>query len=115
VSVLAIYVIALTTILSAFAAPPAASATLDPFAVICHSAAPDAQTDTGPAPASLPSHACDHCTLCNVASSAAPPDFIVAGQLAAPALLHVLTPASHDARARFIAAQHQARGPPRFA
>jgi hypothetical protein len=118
VSVLAIYVIALTTILSAFAAPPAAGSALDPFSIICHSGAPDAaQTDTGPAtPASLPNHACDHCTLCGAAPTAAITfDGVVVGYLVPSLLLQVLTPRSHKARAHLAATQHSARGPPQLA
>jgi hypothetical protein len=116
VSVLAIYVIALTTILSAFAVPQAANAAVDPFSIICHSGPLGAaQTDTGPAtPASLPNHACDHCTLCGAAPTAAP-DAIHAGHLAPSLLLQVLTPRSHKARAHLAATQHSARGPPQLA
>ncbi len=112
VSVLAIYVIALTTILSAFAAPPATSATLDPFSIICHSGAPDSAA-TGQTPAQqAPSKACDHCSLCLVTASLSGPDAIPAGRLAPPSVLQILRPASTAARAHFAAAPNLARGPP---
>ncbi|MDO8878155.1 MAG: hypothetical protein Q8M24_20405 [Pseudolabrys sp.] len=114
---LAIYVFALTTILSTFSAPRPASAAFDPFSVICHSGPQgDATAAQDPAaPASLPTKACDHCTLCFVANALAGPDAIPAGLLAPPAVLHVLTPASSAARAHFAASPHRARGPPQRA
>lgn len=112
VSVLAIYLIALTTILSAFAAPPAVSATLDPFSIICHSGAPDSAA-TGQKPAKqAPSKACDHCTLCFAVSALAGPGTISTGLLAPPSILQILRPASTAARAHFAATPHLARGPP---
>jgi len=113
--VLAIYLIALTTILSAFAAPPAVSATLDPFSIICHSGSADAgQTDTGPAaPASLPNHACDHCTLCGAAPTAAVTfDTVVFGYLAPAKPLHALRPAGSATHDDIGASPRQAQGPP---
>jgi hypothetical protein len=93
----------------------AVGAAVDPFSVICHS-------DPAGAPASeqtpaqhTPSQACDHCSLCAVAASAIPPEAILAGRLAPPSVLHVLTPRSHAARVHLSSSQHPARGPPRRA
>lgn len=112
VSVLAIYVIALTTILSAFAAPPAVSATLDPFSVICHSGSSDSSATEQTPAQQAPSKACDHCSLCLVTASLAGPDAIPAGHLAPPSVLQILTPASTAARAHFAVTPNLARGPP---
>lgn len=111
-SVLAIYAIALHTILSGIA-PLASASTLDPFSVICHSGtqAPAKQTPDAPAPSST----CDHCTLCGTA--AAPPitlDRIAAGQLLPAKLLHVLRPAVSAPRDGVASNPHQARGPPQL-
>jgi len=110
VSLVACFAIAMHAILSGVPMA-AAGATVDPFTVICHSEPASEQ-----APAQhTPSQACDHCSLCTVAASAAAPDAILAGRLAPPPLLHVLTPRSHKARAHLAATQHSARGPPQRA
>jgi len=113
-AVVAIYAIALHTILSGGAVPMAAASTLDPFSVICHSGsqAPAEQSPEAPTPSS----SCDHCTLCSTA--AAPPltlDRIAAGQLLPAKLLHVLRPAPATARDGLSSNHHQARGPPQLA
>lgn len=111
--VLAIYTIALHTILSGVV-PMAAASAVDPFSVICHSgtqAAPAEQAPTAP----VPSSACDHCTMCGAA--AAPPvtlGNIVAGQLLPAKLLHVLHPAAASPRDGLSSNPHQARGPPQL-
>lgn len=115
VSVLAIYVIALTTILSAFAVPQAANAAVDPFSIICHSGPLGAaQTDTGPAtPASLPNHDCDHCTLCGAAPTAAVTfDGVVVGYLVPTKPLHALRPADSAVHEDIGGSPRQAQGPP---
>ncbi len=116
VGLLAIYVIALTTILSAFSAPRPASAAFDPFSVICHSGS-DSAAATDQAPAQqAPTKSCDHCTLCGAAPTAfAGRDTITAGRLNPPTVLHVLTPVSTAARAHFAAHPHLPRGPPQRA
>jgi hypothetical protein len=108
---LAIYAIALHTILWG-AGIPYASASVDPFSVICHSeaAAPGEQAPAGPA--SSPSHACDHCNLC---SAMAPPDpraDVVITRLVPARLLQVLRPASASTRDGIAAHLKRARGPP---
>jgi hypothetical protein len=120
VGLLAIYVIALTAILSVFAPamPAGATATaVDPFSVICHSGSTTQSDDgSGPAaPASLPAKACDHCTLCNAAPApAATFDGVVVAYLAPAKVLHAFVAydsARHDdAGAR----PWQARGPPQL-
>lgn len=93
----------------------AAGAAVDPFSVICHSDPAGAPaSEQSPAP-HTPSQACDHCSLCAVAASAIPPEAILAGRLAPPSLLHVLTPRSHLVRAYLSGTQHRARGPPQRA
>jgi len=115
VSLLAITVIALTTILSAFFAPQPASAAFDPFSVICHSGPVDLST-TDQAPANqTPTKACDHCSLCFVAASFAGPGANPAGRQTPPTVLHVLWPASSAARAHFAAHPNLPRGPPQHA
>lgn len=113
VSLLAIYVIALATILSV--AAPTAGAAFDPFSVICHSGTDTAAATTETAPAQQsPAKACDHCTLCNAAPIGSGPVSVMAAQLAPPLVLQVLAPNSHVALLRPATAQHPARGPPRL-
>lgn len=115
VGVLAIYVIALTTILSAFSTLRPASAAFDPFSVICHSGAESAAaTDQAPAQQG-PTKACDHCTLCLVTAALAGRDAVPAEQLNPPAVLHVVQPVPGAARSRFAASPHLPRGPPQRA
>jgi len=92
----AILVIALYTVLSGMAAPLSAASHGDPFAILCSGAAipGDASGQAPGTPASTPSTACDHCTLC----SAVPPpaltlDNILAGILTPAKRLRVETPA----------------------
>ena len=70
VTVLAIYAVALHVILLGLALIAANGEIVNPFSVICHSAAPAAAGDEAPGkPDLIPGHACEHCNLC----SAAPP------------------------------------------
>ena len=116
VSLVAIYVVALHTILLGIV-PVAASASVagDPFSIICHS---DAQAggaaEQTPGRPDVPGHACDHCILC---SASAPPVLVsvFAGQLVPLRLLQVLQPASTAARSHSAITPHLARGPPYFA
>lgn len=113
VGLLAIYVIALATILSAFSAQRPASAAFDPFSVICHSGT-DAPAATEQAPAQqAPTKACDHCTLCNAAPAAfATFDGVVIGILAPSAQRRVLRPAQSLPQADIGGSPRQAQGPP---
>ena len=114
VSWVACFAIAMHAIL--FGQPmAAASPTVDPFSVICHSEPAGAPVSEQAPAQHTPSQACDHCSFCTVAASAAAPDAILAGQLTPPALLQVLTPRSQMARAHLAATQHSARGPPQQA
>jgi hypothetical protein len=115
VSVVAIYAIALNTILWAALAPVPAGATFDPLTAICHSIAD--QADSGAAvPAGAPakpSKACDHCTLCGAAPvSAGAADAVPAGVLAPGKVLRVLRPLDAPRATGVTSEQHSARGPP---
>jgi hypothetical protein len=114
-SLLAITAIALHAVLWGAAAPPAASATIDPFSIICHSetpgAAPDAQTPGD----SAPTHACDHCNLCSVTAPPAALDTVLAGRLEPARLLQILRPLASAARSSRATTPKLARGPPSFA
>jgi len=115
--VLAIYMIALTAILSAFSVPESAGAAFDAFSIICHSGSQDgSQTDTGPAaPGSLPNHACDHCTLCNAAPTAATAfDAVVVAYRVPTQPLRAPQPADAIAHADIGGSPRQAQGPPQL-
>lgn len=72
----AIYAIALHTILWGFS-PPAGASAIDPFTVICHSINVDALPDQQDQPAHMvPGSACDHCALCSTLAPS-PPDSAV--------------------------------------
>jgi hypothetical protein len=93
-----------------------AGSAVDPFSVICHSEAPATADQPAPAsPASAPTHACDHCNLCNAAGPPAALDSVLAAQLAPARLLHVLRPASAAVRDHLATTHNRARGPPAFA
>ena len=112
-SLLAVYTIALHTILWGLA-PLGPAAAIDPLSVICHAAS--VSGDEAPADQDrAPSHACDHCNLC---SATAPPpslDEILVGQLAPVSVLDVLRPASAAPRASLPVTPKLARGPPQQA
>jgi len=116
VSVLAMYVIALNTILWAALAPVPAAASFDPLSVICHTVAqtPDqtaAQTPDG-APAK-PSKACDHCSLCSsTPASSNSVDSILSGILEPGRLLRILSPSDAALGSGVAYSPHFARGPP---
>ncbi len=114
VSVLAIYAIALNTILSAALAPVPVGASFDPLTAICHSVVDQSPSDQAPnGQPARPSTACDHCTLCGtaaVASSAA--DTVLAGILEPGRLLRVLRPVDAAIATGVVVHQHSARGPP---
>jgi len=117
VSVVAVFAIALHTVLWGAVAPLADGPAIDPFSVICHSAAPTASpTDQSPAsPASAPTHACDHCNFCSVTSPLAALDTAPSSRLSPVRLLQVLRPVSVVARSHLATTPHLARGPPAFA
>lgn len=114
---LAIFAVALHTMLWAVAVPVAAASTVDPFSVICHSGgATTAATDQAPgAPVSAPTSACDHCNLCSVAGPASAPDVAILGRLMPERVLALLSPSSIPRRDGVTSNPKLARGPPQQA
>ena len=115
VSVLAMYVIALNTILWAALAPVPTAASFDPLSAICHTVT-QAADQTGAAqdgqPAK-PSKACDHCSLCSVTPAASGgADSILAGILEPGRLLRILQPADAKLGSGVAFSPNLARGPP---
>ena len=116
-SLAAIYVVALHTILLGIVPVPAGGSIVgDPLSVICHSdaraVAPAEQAPGGPD--IIPGHACDHCILCS-ASAPLVLNYVLAGELVHTRLLQVLQPASTAVRSHLAITPHLARGPPNFA
>lgn len=115
VSVMAIYAIALNTILWAALAPVPVGASFDPLTAICHSVV-DQTVDGAQSPAgqpAKPSKACDHCTLCGAAPvSASAADAVLAGILKPGRLLRVLRPVDAARATGVVFHQHSPRGPP---
>ncbi|WP_168197808.1 DUF2946 family protein [Pseudolabrys sp. FHR47] len=116
ISVLAMYVIALNTILVAALAPVPAVGSFDPLSAICHSIAQTAdQTaaqvqDGQPA---KPSKACDHCSLCSATTASSHDvDSVLAGILAPGRLLRVLHPSDAAHTTSVDSSPSLARGPP---
>lgn len=115
VSWVAIYAVALHVIVLGLAPIAANGATVDPFSVICHSAASAAGDEAPGQPDLVPGHACEHCNLCSAAAPPPAPDSALIGNLAPTRLLQVLRPASHVPRAGVAFRPNLARGPPSFA
>jgi hypothetical protein len=115
-SVVAIYAVALHAILWAFAGHFANAAPgVDPFSVICHSAASDAGADgrgTAPSGGHLPSQACDHCNLCSAVMPPPIPDVVLLGRMAPVRILDVLRPVELGPRDGRSSDPKLARGPP---
>lgn len=117
-AVLAIFAIALHTMLWAMAASlTVASADVDPFSVICHSGSVSSEADDQNAgqPASKPTSACDHCNLCSASGAAAAPDVVIAGRLLPERVLARLSPASVPSNDGIASHPKLARGPPQQA
>lgn len=115
VSVLAIYAIALNTILWAALAPVPVGAYFDPLTAICHSVDNQAQSadQSLPGQPDKPSKACDHCSLCSTTpASFSAADAVLAGILEPGRLLRVLRPADAARATGVVSDQHSARGPP---
>jgi len=115
VSVLAMYVIALNTILWAALAPTPVAASFDPLSAICHTVA-QAADQTGAAqdgqPAK-PSKACDHCSLCSATQpSSSGVDNVLAGVLEPGRLLRILQPSDAARTTSVDFSPGLARGPP---
>ena len=118
VSVVAIYTVAINTILWAALAPVPVGASFDPLTAICHSIADQAPSgDQSPAgqPAK-PSKACDHCSLCSTTpTSFGAADAVLAGILEPGKVLRVLRPADAARASSVTATPSPARGPPHIA
>lgn len=113
-SLFAIYAIALHTVLWG-AVVPAATATIDPFTVICHSDASTTPAEQAPNNSRLiPAHACDHCNLCS-AAPAPTPSAALAIDFRPPRLVPMVFSAPSIARADVTSEPKLARGPPRQA
>ena len=113
-SLLAIYAIALHTILWG-AGIPYAGASVDPFSVICHSEADAPAGQTPAEPASAPTHACDHCNICNAMAPPAPEPGAVIALLSPPSLLAILRPTMAVVPDGLSDNPNRARGPPAVA
>lgn len=115
VGILAIYTIALNTILMAALAPVPTAAAFDPLSVICHSI-PDAAAGNPASPdgpPAKPGKACDHCTLCGATTPAAmSADAILTATLEPGTLVAVLRPDETPRRASAVRSANLARGPP---
>jgi len=116
VTLLAIYAVALHTVLLGIA-PLLAASTADPFSVICHAEAlatsPVDQTPVSPA--SAPTPACEYCNLCNAIAPPDTLDSLVIDQLTLTNLLEVLRPATAAIRDGIGDNALRVRGPPLFA
>jgi hypothetical protein len=113
-SVVAIFAIALHTLLWAAVAPLIAAPAPDPFSVICHSEAPGPVEQVPSHGPLAPAHACDHCNLCSAIAPPVPNTTRVT-HFEPVQLLQVLRPA-HIARHDDLTADPKlARGPPAFA
>jgi hypothetical protein len=112
----AIYAVAVHTLLAGIAPPVAAAPDgIDPLSVIClHDAGAGSPADRQPV-GMVPGHACEHCNLCNAAAPPPAPDIVLIGNLTPARLLHVLRPASHAPSAGIAFRPNLARGPPPFA
>jgi hypothetical protein len=115
VTLLAIYAIALHTVLWAAVTPLTAAPAFDPFTVICHSdtSAP-AEQAPGHSPLA-PGHACDHCNLCSAAALPLTPDTVVTARFQPVRTLRVLHPANIARHDDIAADPKLARGPPALA
>jgi len=113
----AIYAVALHVILMGLVPIAANGEAVNPFSVICHSAAPASSAgDEAPGRPNLaPGQACEHCNLCSAAAPPPAPDIVLIGDLTPARLLHVLRPASQTPRAGVAFRPNLARGPPQSA
>jgi len=113
VALLAIWVVALHTVLWAPVTGFAASPATDPFTVICHS-----QTGTADDPANappVPTHVCDHCNLCSVVGPALAPNTASAIRFDGARTLQLLHPLTIARHVDPAADPKLARAPPDFA
>jgi len=94
--------------------PASEPASVDPFSVICHndaSAAVDPAYDQSPL---APTHACDHCNLCNVSAPPLPHGTAIAAY-ATPAPESVPPPIDSPRHDAVVGEPGLARGPPSIA
>jgi len=113
VALLAIWVVALHTVLWAPVTGFTASLATDPFTVICHS-----QTATADDPANAPpapTHVCDHCNLCSVVGPALAPNTASAIRFDGARTLQLLHPLTIARHVDPAADPKLARAPPDFA
>lgn len=113
-SVVAIFAIALHTLLWTAFVPPVAAPSVDPFTVICHSEAAgsgDQVPSHGPL---TPAHACDHCNLCSAVAPPTPSTALIAS-VEPVQILQVLRPIKMARHAADAANPKLARAPPLFA
>lgn len=111
----AIFAIALHSMLWGAVAPAAAATAADPFTVICHSEAPSPADQAPASPSPTHSQACDHCNLCSATPTALGPlDSVFVGYLTPTMLLEVLRPAPAVARDGIASNPKRARDPPNF-
>ena len=109
-TVLAIYAIALHGVLWTAVAPYTASATFDPFTIICHSAS--VAPDQAPTQAPLAPFGCDHCNLCSVTAPPLAPNTTVAVRFETAVTLPVLYPVDVGRHDSIATDPKLARGPP---
>jgi hypothetical protein len=113
VGILAIYVIALNTILGTVLAPLPTGTAFDPLSVICHSTAAADRAPASDGQPTTPSKACDHCTLCGAtASPALSVDAVLAATLEPGTLIAELRPTEGPRHAGAVRSSNLARGPP---
>ena len=114
VTLLAIYAVALHVILLGLIPIAGAITAVDPFSIICHSAAGTTSDEAPVKPGLIPGHACEHCNLCSVVAPPPAPDVVLAGSMGPARILHVLRPASAAPATGVVFRPNLARGPPRF-
>lgn len=113
VGILAIYAIALNSILWTALAPVPTDAAFDPLTVICHSAGTDNAGQAPDGQPAAPSKACDHCTLCGTAASGSNAvDDVLAFTFEAGDLIATLRPGHAAPAVSVVARPNLARGPP---
>lgn len=114
-SILAIAAIAMHTVLWGGTVTYSATAAIDPFLVICHSAENTTLDQVPASPGSLPSHACDHCNLCGSTPPPAAVSAVAVVQFLQIGSSYVLEPAPAVPHGGVEVALKGARGPPVFA
>jgi hypothetical protein len=113
VALLAIWLVALHTVLWTPVMGFTASPATDLFTVICHSQ-PGTTDDPANAPPT-PTHVCDHCYLCTVAGATLAPDTAFRVHFDRVRTLQLLRPLTIARHVDATADPKLARGPPTFA